>query len=133
VKSFSVEAKRDQNIRKAEKAGLWSKPEIQQWVISKSQADLAMLKNINLDVQPWGSFLNQTQTPTLFVLPQDVPLGGPELRQVELESVFAAHNPLVELAEIPEVGHCIRRDNPAAYFAVVDPFLQRYAAGIDKI
>ena len=28
-----------------------------------------------------------------------------------------------EIARIPGVGHCIRRDDPAAYFGVVDPFL----------
>ena len=32
-------------------------------------------------------------------------------------------NGAVTIARISGVGHCIRRDDPAAYFGVVDPFL----------
>ena len=31
---------------------------------------------------------------------------------------------LVRVVEVPEAGHCIRRDNPAGFHAVVDPFLE---------
>ena len=61
----------------------------------------------------WRDLIGSVERPTLLVVPRG---DGGGVRTA---------NPVVTIARIPGVGHCIRRDDPAAYFGVVDPFLAR--------
>ena len=46
-----------------------------------------------------------------------------------LGEVAALGNPLIDVAVVDDAGHCIRRDNPDGYHAIVDPWLRsRFAS-----
>ena len=59
----------------------------------------------------WRDLIGSVGRPTLLVVPRGEGAG------------VRTANPAVTIVRIPRVGHCIRRDDPAAYFGVVDPFL----------
>lgn len=96
----------------------WSDAEIQAWAACKPQVDRTMLAHLHLGEWDVVSVLNALVVPTLLVVPAD----GETARHRG-----AVTNPLVEAALLPGVGHCVRRDDPAAFHAVVDPFLARLA------
>ncbi|MCL2595416.1 MAG: alpha/beta hydrolase [Promicromonosporaceae bacterium] len=123
VTSFSDAEGRAGHIVQARQTTPWSAAEIEAWAASKAKVDQQMLEHLNLPEIDWGMHLVATTTPTLLLLPKDEPLGGADLRAVELAPALAANNPNVTVTWIAGVGHCMRRDNLAAYHNEVDPFL----------
>ncbi|WP_211340858.1 alpha/beta fold hydrolase [Xylanimonas allomyrinae] len=95
----------------------WSAREIHAWAACKPFVERAMIDRLELPERDWPALLETLAVPTLFVLPA---LGA--------LAPFAARtsNPNVEAVVIDGAGHCVRRDAPAAYHAVVDPFLARH-------
>ena len=81
----------------------------------KTQVDRRLIHHLDLGRVRWRDLIGSVERPTLLVVPRG---DGGGVRTA---------NPVVTIARIPGVGHCIRRDDPAAYFGVVDPFLS--AAG----
>jgi pimeloyl-ACP methyl ester carboxylesterase len=96
----------------------WTAAEIDAWAECKPLVDRRMIRDgLRLGLTDWPTLLADLTVPTLFVVPVD---GEMAPSDDELA------NPLIEIARISGVGHCVRRDDPAAYHAVVDPFLQRH-------
>lgn len=93
----------------------WSEAELRAWAASKPKVDRRFVQEgLYLGDPAWESMFNAIRVPTLIV----APIGGemtPATGQVD--------NELVRIHEINGVGHCVRRDDPGAYHAVVDPFL----------
>lgn len=96
----------------------WTPAEIDAWADCKPLVDRTMIRDgLRLGPADFGTACAALTVPTLLVLPEERRLpptdDGPT-------------NPLIELAWIPDVGHCVRRDDPDAYHAVVDAFLERH-------
>ncbi|MGC4173750.1 alpha/beta fold hydrolase [Demequina sp.] len=95
----------------------WTDAEIEAWGPAKLQVDRNYVREgLFFDDDEWESRFAALTMPTLVVIPPTTPM-APDMALVP--------NPLVEVAVIPESGHCVRRDQPARYFAAVDTFLTR--------
>lgn len=90
----------------------WSPEEIDAWAGCKPLVDRRMIRAMRIGGDDWDAAFDLLAVPTLLVIPES---GG--------TAVPVTTNPLVRVARIPGVGHCIRRDDPVAFHAVVDPFL----------
>ena len=105
----------DQEVARMELETKWSRAEIDAWAASKAQVDCNYIRQgLFLGESGFEERLQAVIVPTLVV----VPAGGdmaPEERAIT--------NPLVRFEWIVDAGHCVRRDRPDAYHAVVDPFL----------
>ena len=98
----------------------WPEAELAPWVEAKSQVDLDFLGlGIANLLEPWDHIVGAISVPTLVLLAER---GGPVLPEVR-ERAARIGNPHLEIRVVPGAGHCIRRDDPAAYHALVDPFL----------
>jgi pimeloyl-ACP methyl ester carboxylesterase len=94
----------------------WTPAEIDAWADCKPLVDRRMIRDgLSLGPADWLGLLAELRVPTLFVVGED---GEMAPSDDELS------NPLIEIARLPGVGHCVRRDDPDAYHAVVDPFLE---------
>lgn len=100
----------------------WTETELQPWAESKPRVDREYLRRgLYLgDDAAWEEMFNELTVPTLIVVPIDGEM-APDPALI--------HNDLVQVVEIPEAGHCIRRDNPTGFHAVVDPFLSGVRKG----
>ena len=98
----------------------WPEAELAPWAESKTQVDLDFLAlGIANLVKPWDDIVGAIRVPTLVLLAER---GGPVLPEVRQRAARIG-NPHLEIRVVPGTGHCIRRDDPAAYHALVDPFL----------
>lgn len=96
----------------------WSEAELDAWAQAKLAVDREMIRRgLFLGDAAWEEVVDALTVPTLVVAPR-----GGEM----VPDPAAIANPLVRFALLDGVGHCVRRDDPAAYFAVVDDFLSRH-------
>ena len=90
-------------------------------------------QQVDLDYLAHGDFKPTTRWPELFAglaVPTLVVSGG-DLSDVCItedveRGICEIGNPHVEVVRIPGASHCIRREQPPAYFAVVDAFLAEH-------
>lgn len=94
----------------------WSEQEIRGWADCKPLVDRALINHLSLGPLDAVGQLQTLTVPALLMVPAD----GETARHRDLVT-----NPLVRAALLPGVGHCVRRDDPAAFHDVVDPFLPR--------
>ena len=93
----------------------WGDTEVEPWARAKQQADRDFLRGANFGPMDSVALLDALTVPALVVAPTDSELvPNPE----------ALGNALVRFELLDGVGHCVRRDDPQAYHAVVDPFLE---------
>ncbi|MDR0958860.1 MAG: alpha/beta hydrolase [Propionibacteriaceae bacterium] len=94
----------------------WDDEGLYAWIEAKHQVDRRMIVHSIPKNQSWKKIFNRLTIPTLLVQPLHGPVDmGPTEDEVT--------NPLVQIYKIPDAGHTVRRDNPDAYYALVDPFL----------
>ena len=98
-------------IRRTRAETSWSEPEIQAWAACKPRVDRRLVHHLGLGPDRWRDLIGGVAVPTLLVVPRGDGAG------------VRTSNGAVTIARLSGVGHCIRRDDPAAYFGVVDPFL----------
>lgn len=99
----------------------WSDAEIAAWAESKLLVDEAMIQAAHLELargETWEGLLNSLEVPTVLIVPMDGPTDPP---------AGAITSDLVRVVRVPNVGHCIRRDDPDAYHRTVDSFLAALA------
>lgn len=99
---------------RAHAATNWSAAEIEAWSLSKTLVDRALIDHLSLGPLDAVALLQDSITPTLLVVPAD----GETARHRALVT-----NPLIQVAALDGVGHCVRRDGRDAFHGVVDPFL----------
>lgn len=93
----------------------WAPDEIDAWAAAKPLVDRSMIRHgLALGDAAWESLFDRLSVPTILVLPVTSEMAPDEGRIA---------NPLVCVHRIDEAGHCVRRDDPASYHTVVDPFL----------
>jgi pimeloyl-ACP methyl ester carboxylesterase len=106
----------------------WPEPEFGPWAESKSQVDTDFLAlGVASLAAPWDELLATIRVPTLALLAER---GGPVTSDVR-ERAGRIGNFCLEIRVVPGSGHCIRRDVPDAYHALVDPFLATTLASAD--
>ncbi|MCC2592710.1 alpha/beta hydrolase [Tessaracoccus sp. OS52] len=102
----------------------WSESEILAWANSKALVDPLMIERaLWLSEPEWESLFGRLTVPTLLVLPTDGGM-GPDPDGYD--------NPLVERVLIADAGHCVRRDAPGQYYAVVEEFLARHRVTVQE-
>ena len=103
----------------------WPESELLETGRAEQQTDLAYL--VNGDLKPtarWPELFASVTVPTL-VLSGDAGTRMAELcidDDVE-RGLVAAGNPHLRLQRVPGAGHCVRRDQPAGFYAAVDGWL----------
>ncbi|GAA4892965.1 alpha/beta hydrolase [Tessaracoccus lubricantis] len=96
----------------------WTDTELEPWAESKARVDREYLRRgLYLGDTAWEEMFSALTVPTLIVVPVDGEM-APDPARID--------NDLVEVVEIPGAGHCIRRDRPDEFHAVVDAFLDRH-------
>ena len=111
--------------QRAEAPG-WSEEELVPWANSKLRLSFNVLNRQPTSAIDWASFLAQITCPALLIT-ADTALGA----IVDANAAEALHAlvPQLQIAEIPEAGHSIRRDRFGRYMAVVRAFASDLAAG----
>ncbi|NNM46309.1 alpha/beta fold hydrolase [Knoellia koreensis] len=108
----------------------WPESEFGPWAESKTQVDTAFLAlGVASLVAPWDELLASIRVPTLALL---AGRGGPVTPDVR-ERAGRIDNPHLVIRVVPGSGHCIRRDVPDDYHALVDPFLARALTPADRV
>lgn len=93
----------------------WPGEEIDTWAACKPLVDRRMIHDgLTLGEAVWEPLFDRLTVPTLLMLPESSVMAPDQARIA---------NPMVDFQWIDGVGHCVRRDDPEAYHAVVDPFL----------
>jgi len=103
----------------------WQEIEITPWAEAKQHTDVNLLATgIAALTTPWLDLWPRIAVPTLLVTGTDEVI----FSQPRLGEVAALGNPLIDVAVVGEAGHCVRRDNPDGYHAIVDPWLEAQLA-----
>ena len=105
----------DAEIARMRRETPWSMEEIEAWAACKGDVDRAYIHDgLFLGDHDWEEQFRSLAVPGLLVLPPEAPM-APDLTQVD--------NPQLRTVVIPGTGHCVRRDQPEAFHAAVDAFL----------
>lgn len=113
--SMRTDADRAAQVARMQHETSWSRAEIEAWAACKPLVDRRYIhEGIGLVVLRWEESFGALTVPTLLVIPDPAPMAP---------RVEAVTNPLVHRAVIEGAGHCVRRDQPAAFFAAVEQFL----------
>jgi pimeloyl-ACP methyl ester carboxylesterase len=101
----------------------WPEAEFGPWLDAKLQTDIEMLADPVITVRtPWAEVAAAIDVPALVVTGDDAIWRGDLL--AGLRDVVA-RNDRLDLEIVAGAGHCVRRDQPEAYHAVVDPWLAK--------
>lgn len=95
----------------------WSDAEIDACAHCKPQVDRGLVRDLHMGWIDRVQALDALAVPTLLVAPRGSPL-MPDPGHIT--------NPSVRIEIIDDAGHCVRRDNAAAYHRAVDPFLAQH-------
>lgn len=111
----AIATDRDGEVARMRRETPWSATEVEAWADSKLQVDRGYLAlGLALAATGWEEEFNALRVPTLLVVPPDAPM-APDATEVT--------NPMVRFAVVPGAGHCVRRDQPEAFYALLDTFL----------
>ena len=98
----------------------WPEAELSPWARAKTEVDLDFLAlGVSTFARPWEELVRAIEVPTLVL----VGGGSDLLTEPLLRRARAVDNEHVRIELVPGAGHCVRRDDPDAYHALVDPFL----------
>ena len=97
----------------------WPEEEFAPWAQAKTEVDLDFLGlGVASFTRPWEEFVAAIEVPTLVVIGENSTLLPEPIRL----RATAIANPHVRF-EVLDAGHCVRRDVPDAFHALVDPWL----------
>jgi pimeloyl-ACP methyl ester carboxylesterase len=103
----------------------WPEVELGPWTESKSQVDLDFLSlGIANLVERWDDIVRRITVPTLAVRGSESALITTQIA----DRAVALGNPHLQLVTIDDANHCVRRDQPDAYHALVDPWLAAHTS-----
>lgn len=99
----------------------WPAVEYPEWATAKTQVDHAMLATGDIRPRaPWVEVLRAVRVPTLLVRADD----RTRWSRADRAAIAELDQPLVEAHVVAGAGHCVRRDRPQAFHALVDPWLR---------
>lgn len=98
----------------------WPDDEFEPWVDSKLTFNLNFFNGLKAPAFEWSALLRDIRCPALLIT-ADPALGAiiTPAQAVELQTLL----PQVQMAQVAEAGHSIRRDQYQRYLAVLEPFL----------
>lgn len=100
----------------------WRSEEVEAWVRSKQE--FGVFGDQHLDrSQPWQTLCAQVGVPTLLICADEQMGSIAPADSVAQARAASAH---IEVAHIRNAGHCIRREAPDAFTALVREYLQRH-------
>ena len=115
LNSMATQADREAEVERMLRESNWSRAEIEGWAACKPLVDRRYIREgLRLVHLPREESFQALTVPTLLVVPSPAPMAP---RRADVT------NPLVHWAVIPGAGHCVRRDQPQAYFFAVEAFL----------
>ena len=98
----------------------WPQAELAPWARAKTQVDLDFLAlGVSTLATPWEELVRDIAVPTLVLVGGESDLLAAPL----LQRAKDVDNEHVRIELVPGAGHCVRRDDAAAYHALVDPIL----------
>ncbi|MFM7679325.1 MAG: alpha/beta fold hydrolase [Roseiflexaceae bacterium] len=101
----------------------WQAGELVPWAQAKHDLSARIPWYEPARLELWQTLVRQLRVPTLLVL-------GDPVKRAILTAADAAQvrtrSPMIEIAYIRDVGHCVRREAPAAYESLIREFAQRY-------
>jgi pimeloyl-ACP methyl ester carboxylesterase len=104
----------------ADPANLWSRAEIEPWVLAHTQIDDRFVGIGRTEMtRPWPEVVAALDVPTLIVTGSDDGIVDAAMRQ----QLAAIANPHVEVEVVEGAGHSVRRDRTDAFHAVADPWI----------
>jgi pimeloyl-ACP methyl ester carboxylesterase len=102
----------------------WPEVELDPWAAAKSQVDLDFLAlGIANLLEPWDDIVRRITVPVLAIRGSDSALITTQIA----DRAVALGNEHLELVTVDDANHCVRRDQPDAYHALVDPWLTEHA------
>ena len=102
----------------------WPEIELDPWTESKSEVDLDFLAlGIANLLEPWDDIVRRITVPVLAIRGSDSALITTQIA----DRARALGNQHLELVTVDGANHCVRRDQPDAYHALVDPWLAAHA------
>lgn len=117
--AFADEAGQAAEMARMRAETAWSEAEIETWAECKAKVDREFIRHLDLGTLDPVVALEGVRVPTLVVVPPDTELVPPPDRIT---------NERLRYAVIEGAGHCVRRDRPAEYYAVVEEFLAEVTA-----
>ena len=97
----------------------WPNSEFEPWARAKTDVDVGFLElGVASFTTPWEQLVQAVEVPTLVVIGARSALLGPRIRA----RAEALGNPQVQMTTL-DAGHCVRRDVPEVFHALVDPWL----------
>jgi pimeloyl-ACP methyl ester carboxylesterase len=99
----------------------WPESEFGPWAESKRQTEVGVLRDLETTVHtPWAEVVAAIDVPALVVL------GSAGIWSTEMrEQLVGVGNHRVEIEDVDGAAHCVRRDRPDAFHAVVDPWIAK--------
>jgi pimeloyl-ACP methyl ester carboxylesterase len=97
----------------------WPEAEYGPWREAKLQTDVGVLRDHTTTVlTPWPQVAAAVAVPALIVLGRQG-IWSPE----QIDQLHAVGNDRLEVLVVEDAGHCVRRDQPDAFHALVDPWI----------
>jgi lipase len=102
----------------------WPEAEFEPWARAKTEVDLDFLAlGVASLAESWDALVAAITVPTLAVTGDGSVLVDESIRR----RAEAIGNPNLRVEVVAGAGHCVRRDRPDAFHAVVDPWLATHA------
>jgi lipase len=102
----------------------WPQAEFEPWARAKTEVDLDFLAvGVASLAEPWDALVSAIRVPTLAVTGDGSVLVDDSIRR----RAEAVANPNLRIEVVAGAGHCVRRDRPDAFHALVDPWLADHA------
>jgi pimeloyl-ACP methyl ester carboxylesterase len=102
----------------------WPEPEYAPWRDAKLQTDVEVLRDYRTTVlTPWPDVAAAVAVPALVVLGSE----GIWSRE-DAARLRDVGNPNLEIEIVDGAAHCVRRDRPDAFHAIVDPWIAKHLA-----
>jgi pimeloyl-ACP methyl ester carboxylesterase len=103
----------------------WPEAELEPWGRAKADGDLGFLATglAFLDT-PWRAIAADIGVPTLVVTGTEGVIIGADTRR----AIADLGNERIEVAVVDGAGHCVRRDQPEAFHALVDPWVAAHVS-----
>lgn len=106
---------------------LWPEIELRPWAVSKARLDPSLKDRDQIaSPRPWVQDAAGITVPALVIT--GTREGAVIVTAQSRHRLADLGNPLIEIRVVPGAGHTVRRDSPALYHQIVDPWITEHVA-----